>query len=279
MALAPVRTVVIPVAGLATRALPASKVVPKALFPIGDRPAIQYLAEEAFHAGLRRIILVISGPQQGSILRHLVLDEALRELFQHRETPHGLADLWRLEDEVEVDSVIQTEPKGLGHAVLQAAPFLEGEERFAVMLGDEIVIGDPPPLKALVDATSERFPQAITTAAVPPEDVHRYGIVGGDDVGGGLVHIRQMVEKPSPAEAPGNLSITGRYVLSTAVFKALETTAPDKKGEIQLTNGIRAVINDYPMLSVPLVGTRMDIGNPIGFARANRDWLRLKGIE
>ena len=261
----PVRKAVFPVAGMATRFLPASKAVPKAMLPVVDKPLIQYAVEEAQAAGIEQFILV-TGRGEAAIAAHFGPDEALDAYLaaRHDETararvagavlPPGAAAFAR-----------QEEALGLGHAVLCARP-LVGEEPFAVLLADELLLGDPPCLAELVAVHARTGGSAVALSEVPQAETGRYGIaeVAADD--GRTVTLSGMVEKP--AHAPSRLALIGRYVLQPALFSRLAAQPPGAGGEIQLTDALAAMAREAPLHGVRFAGRRFDCGSPAGYLQA-----------
>ncbi len=277
--MAKVTTVVIPAAGVGTRLFPASKAIPKELFPIGDRPAIQYNVEEAYQAGIRRVIFVIN-PYKEHILYHFLPNERVYRQLKHKRQLEALEQLKELETKMEFETVIQYNPHGLGHAIHVCKNRIPKDEWFAIMLGDEIVFPETtPPLKRLVDNAVEHDGCSISLLPVPDEHVNRYGIIGGEELNhdDGLWRVDTLVEKPALEDAPSRMAITGRYVVPATIFDAFDDIGPDARNEIQLTPALQALTKDYPFHGLVLKGERLDIGNPEGLAQANMAWLRRYG--
>lgn len=260
-----VKKAVIPAAGLGTRFLPATKAQPKEMLPIVDKPAIQYIVEEAVASGIEDI-LIITGRGKRAIEDHfdrsLELEEALAQ--------KGESDLLHLVREiasVEIHYLRQKEPLGLGHAVYCARKFV-GDEPFAVLLGDDIMVGDPPCLKEMLDLYAELGGSIVAVKEVPPSEVSRYGIVHPEPVRPGLFRALDLIEKPRPEEAPSRLAIIGRYVLSPSIFPLLETAAPGAGGEIQLTDALRRLAAREPIYAYAFPGRRYDVGDKLGYLKA-----------
>ena len=258
----------IPAAGYGTRFLPATKAVPKEMMPVGAKPAIQWIVEEALAAGADEVIIITS-PDKPAIQKHFTPDAAWRERL--RGKPEAGAEMARL-DEIsrKVRFVFQTEQRGLGHAVLQAAPLFEGSgEPVLILLGDALVAGGDSPCAAGLVAVARANPgsSVVGLERVPREKVSRYGVIKGTAVGGGdrLYQISGLVEKPSVAEAPSDLVIAGRYLLQPGIFGFLATQKPGKGGEIQLTDSIVRILADSPVFGLRYPGRRLDIGNPQGY--------------
>lgn len=260
------RRAVFPVAGYGTRFLPASKAIPKELLPIVDKPAVQYVVEEAVAAGVETAIFV-TAEGKSAIEDHF--DRNLRlEAFLAERGKRDLLDVVRhVGTMVQVVAVRQKEALGLGHAVLQAAPVL-GDEPFAVLLGDDIIVGEQPAIARLAELGRQTGAPVIAVMEVPREEIRHYGCVAGDPVEPGVWRVRGLVEKPQPESAPSNLAIIGRYVLTPAVLRALAATPPDRAGEIQLTEGLRRSLADGPVYACTFPGKRYDAGNKADFLRA-----------
>jgi UTP--glucose-1-phosphate uridylyltransferase len=262
-----VRKAVYPAAGLGTRFLPATKVLPKEMLVLVDRPIIQYGVEEALQSGIDNIILVTSRGK--SIIEdHFDVAYELESLLERRGKKDQLDEVRHL-SKVNVASVRQGEPLGLGHAVLVARP-LVGDEPFAVVLTDDVIDAPRPALRQMIDVFERVNGPVIAVERVPPEDVSSYGIVAIDDtdLGPGVHRIVDLVEKPPREEAPSNLAIIGRYILTPDIFPALQETASDRTGEIQLTNGMRRLLEKRPLYACEISGVRHDTGNKLGFLKA-----------
>jgi UTP--glucose-1-phosphate uridylyltransferase len=262
-----IRKVVFPAAGLGTRFLPGTKVLPKEMLVLVDRPIIQYGVEEALQSGIENVILVTSRGK--SIMEdHFDVAYELETLLQRRGKADQLEEV-RLSERLNVASVRQGEPLGLGHAVLVARP-LVGDEPFAVVLTDDVIDATRPALRQMMDVFERVDGPVIAVERVPAEDVSSYGIVAIDDtdLGPGVHRIVDLVEKPAREEAPSNLAIIGRYILTPDIFPALQETASDRTGEIQLTNGMRRLLEKRPLYGCEITGVRHDTGNKLGFLKA-----------
>ena len=263
-----IRVAVFPAAGLGTRMLPASKAIPKEMLTVVDRPVIQYGVEEAATSGIERVVLVTASGKE-SIEDHFDASRDLEALLEAKGNHAGLAAVRRVASLVTVAAVRQPRALGLGHAVLLAEP-LVGREPFAVFLPDDIMDGGSDPVMAQLTRVHARHGcSVIAVERVPDQETPRYGILDVTPVRDGLHRVREMVEKPAPGTAPSNLAIMGRYVLTPSVFKALRSTKAGAGGEIQLTDGIRALLKTEPVLALEYVGRRYDCGSRIGFLRAN----------
>jgi UTP--glucose-1-phosphate uridylyltransferase len=265
---AKVRKAVFPVAGMGTRFLPATKAQPKEMLPLVDKPIIQYGVEEALASGLHDIVLV-TGRGKNAIEDHFDVSIELESFLEARGKTVQLAEIRKISNLMNVSYVRQGEPLGLGHAVLLTRP-LVGDEPFAVVLGDDVIDADPPALRQMIDVFEEMGGPVLAIEEVPRENVSAYGIIDAEEVRPGVYRIRDMIEKPSREEAPSNLAIIGRYVLTPDIFPALQETAKenDRTGEIQLTNGLRRLLKTRPIFGCRIDGVRHDTGNKLGFLQA-----------
>ena len=262
----PVRTAVITAAGFATRFLPVSKSIPKVMLPLIDRPVIQYSVEQARAAGIDRIVVVAS---RGSAVIQDYFDRApeLEQALEARNSPY-LAETRRVSELADVILVRQREQLGLGHAV-QTARQVVGDEPFVVYLPDEVILGEPSATAQLLRVYEERGGGAIGVVEVPHEQVSRFGVVAGEPVSERETRLTHVVEKPRVENAPSNLAITGPYVLTPAVFDAMERVKPGAGGEIQLTDAIAAVARQEPVFAYRYEGRRYDCGTPLGLLKAS----------
>ena len=262
-----VKKAVIPAAGFGTRFLPATKVVPKELLPIVDKPTIQYIMEEVAAAGIEEVIL-ITGREKGSIEDHF---DTSTELENHLKKK-GKEDLLRMVREISemvtLVSVRQKEPLGLGHAILCAKRTV-GEEPFAVLLGDDLIDAKIPCIRQMIDVYQKMEGALIAIQKVPRSETHLYGIIKGKRVKERVYRIEEMVEKPKQGRAPSNLAIIGRYILPPQIFGILEKVSPDVKGEIQLTDGLRELSQRLPVFGYEFFGDRYDAGDKLGYLQAN----------
>src|SRR5687767_2403682 len=262
-----VRKAVFPAAGLGTRFLPATKAQPKEMLPLVDKPIIQYVIEEAVAAGLTNIIIV-TGRGKNAIEDHFDVSYELERLLQERGKTDLLEQVRAISNMISVSYVRQGEAMGLGHAVLVARD-LVGDEPFAVMLGDDIIDSRVPCMKQMVDVFERHGGPVIAVHQVPPEEISAYGVIDGTPTEDGRVYkIRDLVEKPRRQDAPSDLAIIGRYILTPDVFEALEKTPRDAAGEIQLTNGLRDLRKKRDMYGYRFEGVRHDAGNKLGFLKA-----------
>jgi len=288
-----VRKAVFPAAGLGTRFLPATKAQPKEMLPLVDKPIIQYGVEEALDSGVNNIILV-TGRGKNAIEDHFDVSVELETFLEARGKKELLAEIRKISNLINVSYVRQGEPLGLGHAVLVTKELI-GPEPFAVILGDDVIDARPPALKQMIDVFDELDGPVLAIEEVPRESVSSYGVIDAEEIRPGVYRIRDMVEKPPRDEAPSNLAIIGRYILTPDIFPALEETAreKDRTGEIQLTNGLRKLLKKRPIYGCRIDGVRHDTGNKLGFLKAVvyfalkrddlsepfRDYLRGLGLE
>ena len=261
-----IRKAVFPAAGLGTRFLPATKAQPKEMLPLVDKPIIQYGVEEAVAAGIDNIILV-TGRGKNAIEDHFDVSVELETFLEARGKKELLAEIRNISNLINFAYVRQGEPLGLGHAVL-VTKALVGEEPFAVILGDDVIDANPPAIGQMIDVFNEVDGPVLAIERVPRETVSSYGIIDAEEIRPGVYKIRDLVEKPPRHEAPSDLAIIGRYVLTPDIFPALEATASDRTGEIQLTNGLRRLLKDRPIYGCRIDGVRHDTGNKLGFLKA-----------
>lgn len=260
-----IRKAIIPAAGLGTRFLPATKAQPKEMLPIIDTPVIQYVVQEAIDSGIDDI-LIISGRGKRAIEDHFDRNFELEAQLAGMENEAALNEIRRISDLANIHFVRQKEIRGLGDAIYHARMHTAGEP-FAVLLGDTIVDSVIPATQQLIDVFEQYRCTVVGVEQVPAESVSRYGIVAGASVSDRICEIDQLVEKPRIETSPSNLAITGRYILTPDIFKAIEKTAPDASGEIQLTDALRLVLRRERIISCTLEGTRYDIGNKLDYLK------------
>ncbi len=261
-----IRKAVIPVAGLGTRFLPATKTVPKELLPIVDIPAIQYVVQEAVDSGISEVIFV-TGRGKDSIEDHFDEIPELEQVLEERGQKEAVQSLRQIAEMIEVVSVRQKKPLGLGHAVFCARD-LVGDEPFAVLLSDDLIEAPVPCMRQLMEIFEEKKESVLALRRVPEDQVQRYGIVQGKELTKGLYEVENMMEKPQPHETPSRLAIIGRYILRPEIFSLLENVTPGKGGEIQLTDGISKLARQRKVYGYEFEGEHYDIGDKFGFVRA-----------
>ncbi len=267
-----VRKAVFPAAGWGTRFLPATKAQPKEMLPLVDKPIIQYAVEEAVAAGIEQVIIVTSS-QKRAIEDHFDLSFELERLLEERGDIEMLRQVRHISDLAQISYVRQKEQLGLGHAVLVAKE-LVGHEPFAVLLSDDVVVGARPCIGQLIHAYQQTHGSVVAVMEVPHEETRRYGVIGSepsaDPLDHGRLHrVTRLVEKPEPADAPSNLAIIGRYVLTPKIFDKLEQTQRGAGGEIQLTDAIQALMIEQQVYAYEFEGTRYDAGTKIGWLQAS----------
>lgn len=261
-----VRKAVIPVAGLGTRFLPATKVVPKELLPIVDIPSIQYVVQEAVDAGIEEIIFV-TGRNKDAIEDHFDDAPELEQILTDRGQEDTVKMLRRIAEMTEVVSVRQKKPMGLGHAVLCARD-LVGDEPFAVLLADDLIDSETPCVRQLLAIFEETQESVIALMEVPESEVHQYGVIRGEEIRPRIYRIDGTVEKPAAKDAPSRMAIIGRYVLRPEIFTILKNQPPGRGGEIQLTDGLARLVRERKIFGCRFLGERYDIGDKFGFVRA-----------
>jgi UTP--glucose-1-phosphate uridylyltransferase len=258
---------VIPAAGFGTRFLPATKSQPKEMLPIVDTPVIQYVVEEAVHAGVTDLLMII-GKGKRSIEEHFDRSFQLESQLEAKGKTEELAAMRRISELADIHFVWQKEMLGLGDAVRCARHHINGEP-FLILLGDTLIDAPTPAARQLVDLFEELHEPIILVEEVEPRKVNRYGIIDGEEVRPGVYRIRDFVEKPRLGEAPSNLAIASRYLLTPDIFEHIARVSPDGGGEIQLTDALRTLVKQRPMYGLKLNGRRCDIGNKDGFVRTN----------
>ncbi|PBB06437.1 UTP--glucose-1-phosphate uridylyltransferase GalU [Salimicrobium humidisoli] len=269
-----VKKAIIPAAGLGTRFLPATKAQPKEMLPIVDKPTIQYIVEEAVESGIEDIIIV-SGRGKRAIEDHFDKSYELEEKLEEKEKYDLLKEVEDISNLANIHYIRQKEQKGLGHAIATASRFI-GNEPFAVLLGDDIVQANGTPcLRQLMDVYEKEEASVVGVQDVPENQVSSYGIIktkNNEELSDGYVEVEDLVEKPALEDAPSNLAIMGRYILTPEVFDILETLPPGAGNEIQLTDAIKKLTNTQKVLAYNFVGERFDIGNKLGFIDAQIDF-------
>lgn len=264
-----VRKAVFPVAGLGTRFLPATKVIPKEMLPIVDVPQIELGVQEALDAGIEEIVF-ITGRGKAAMIDHFDVSYELEDHLRRRGQDSLLEVAQSVSNKAQIVSIRQKNPLGLGHAVLCAKSAI-GEEPFAVILSDDVIRSEKPVIGQLAKVYERHGGAILAVMGVDAENISKYGVADPADTphpGPGVIPLRGLVEKPLPEEAPSDLAIIGRYILPPGIFGALERVAPDAKGEIQLTDGIRLLLENQPVFAYEFEGKRFDAGDKLGFLQA-----------
>lgn len=258
-----IRKAVFPAAGLGTRFLPATKASPKEMLPLVDKPLIQYVVEEAVASGIESVIIV-TGRGKSAIEDHFDISFELEQLLRERGKEEELKQTRAISEMARISYVRQREALGLGHAIYQARD-LVGDEPFAVMLSDDIVDAETPALRQMLDVYEKYDAPVVGTMQVEGEAISRFGVIDAEEVSEGVFKIKDMVEKPPFDEAPSDLAIIGRYILTPDIFDEIERTQPGAGGEIQITDAMRALLKKRPFYAVRFQGTRHDAGDKLGF--------------
>jgi len=275
-----VRKAVFPAAGLGTRFLPATKAQPKEMLPLVDKPIIQYGVEEAMHSGCDQII-IITGRGKQAIEDHFDVSYELEKMLEERKKTELLKIVRSISDMIHVSYVRQKEALGLGHAILTARE-LVGNEPFAALLADDVIDARVPCLKQLIDVFNEKQCSVLATQVIEGASISAYGVLKAKPVEGTkgrLYEVQDLVEKPKPHEAPSNLAVIGRYVLTPKVFETLSTIKPGAGGELQLTDGLRALLKKQKIYAYVYEGRRHDAGDKLGFLKATVEFaLKREGL-
>ncbi len=274
-----VRRAVFPAAGLGTRFLPATKAQPKEMLPLVDKPIIQYAVEEAMASGIENLV-IITGRGKTAIEDHFDVSYELEKILEERGKSDLLNRVRTVSEMVHLAYIRQKEALGLGHAILVARP-LVNDEPFAVLLGDDVIVSEVPCIRQMLDIYERYHTSVVALMEVPEEETGRYGIIKGRQMpegNGALYEVSDMVEKPKRGEAPSNLAIIGRYILTPAIFEMLEETGKGSGGEIQLTDGLRRLLARERVLAFKFNGKRHDAGDKLGFLQATVEFA-LKNEE
>ena len=273
-----VKKAIIPAAGLGTRFLPATKAQPKEMLPIVDKPTIQYIIEEAVASGIEEI-LIITGRNKKAIEDHFDKSVELENELQAHNKEEYLKMVRDISNMADIYYIRQKEPKGLGHAINCARTFV-GNEPFAVLLGDDVVYSKKPCLKQLIDCYDEYKTSILGVQEVPRNEVNKYGIVNGLFIEDRVYKVKDLVEKPKIEEAPSNIAILGRYIITPKIFEILANTSPGKNGEIQLTDALKTLISTEAMYAYNFEGKRYDVGDKLGFLQATVEYaLRAEELK
>lgn len=261
-----VRKAVIPVAGLGTRFLPASKAIPKEMLTVVDRPTIQYIVEEAVASGIEEVILITS-EGKAAIENHFDYNFHLDTVLNEKKKTKLAEEMRHLSNLIDIVAVRQKKPLGLGHAIWTARNVV-GEEPFVVLLGDDLVLSEPPCTKQMIDLFNEVQESVVAVQRVPHDETFQYGIVEGQHVRNRVIKVDRMMEKPAPGTTMSDMAIIGRYILEPEIFEILEKTTPGHGGEIQLTDALLALSYKKGMYAFEFEGTRFDAGDKLGYLKA-----------
>ncbi|RCX18271.1 UDP-glucose pyrophosphorylase [Anaerobacterium chartisolvens] len=273
-----VRKAIIPAAGLGTRFLPATKAQPKEMLPIVDKPTIQYIVEEAIESGIKDI-MIVTGRGKRAIEDHFDKAYELEQELMKKGDMDLLNVVQDISNLVNIHYIRQKEPRGLGHAIHCAKTFI-GDEPFAVLLGDDIVDSQVPCLKQLLDVFDRYQTTIVGVQHVDWEDVSKYGIISCRQVEDRVYRITDMIEKPDAENAPSNVAILGRYVITPGIFRHLENASPGKGGEIQLTDALKHLMDEENINAYDFIGNRYDVGNRLGFVKATVEFgLKRKDLK
>ncbi len=272
-----IRKAVIPVAGFGTRLLPATKAQPKEMLPIVDKPAVQYVVEEAVQSGIENLLFV-TGRGKRAIEDYFDYAVELERELEAKNKTELLNIVRNISEMVSIYYVRQKIAKGLGDAIWHAKGFISNEP-FGVLLADDIIDSDVPVLKQMIDVYKEHPGIILAVMEVPMQNTKLYGIIEGKKIADGLYQVKDLVEKPHPMEAPSNIAIVGRYILTPSIFESLETTKPGKNGEVQITDAIKNLAHKEKIYAYMFKGTRFDVGEKVGYLKANIAFaLKREGI-
>lgn len=264
-----IRKAIIPAAGLGTRFLPATKSLPKEMLPILDKPTLQLVVEEAVNSGITDILIII-GRNKESIVNHFDRNVELEDHLMGKNDSAGLELIKELEDLANIFYVRQNRPLGLGHAISMGKSFI-GNEPFAVLLGDDIVHSEVPVIKQMIDCYEKYNSTILGVQRVKTSQVNKYGIIDGEELEEGVYKLNSMVEKPAPEDAPSDIAILGRYLITPEIFEILENLKPGVGNEIQLTDGLLELCKTQPMYAYEFEGNRYDVGSKMGYVKATID--------
>jgi UTP--glucose-1-phosphate uridylyltransferase len=262
-----VQKAVVLAAGYGTRLLPATKAQPKEALPLVDKPIIQYAVEEAVAAGLGQVVIVTSSGKR-AVEDHFDRSIELEQALQAKGDFVRLEEIRRISELADIVYVRQKEQRGIGDAVATVRQVV-GREPFVLFFPDDVIISDVPVAQQLIDVFTARGGSVLAVEEVPPTEVESYGIIDGEDLGGGVYRVRGLVEKPRPQDAPSRLAIVGRYVLTPEIFDAIAETPPGKNGEIQITDALALLLEKQPMFAYRFQGKRYDTGRPLGLIKAS----------
>lgn len=268
--MAKITKAVIPAAGLGTRFLPATKAVPKEMLPIVDKPTIQYIIEEAAASGITDMLIITSRTKK-TLEDHFDKSYELETELEKSGKTELLSELVGIRSMMNIQYVRQAEAKGLGHAIYCAKSFAGGDP-FAVLLGDDVVYSEKPCLKQMIEMYETYNASILGVQSVPESEVSKYGIVSGEQVADRMWRVHDMVEKPPREQAPTNVAVLGRYIITPEIFTHLENTKPGAGGEIQLTDALKTLAKEQEMYAYDFVGRRYDVGNKMGFLEATVEY-------
>lgn len=273
-----IKKAVIPAAGLGTRMLPITKSMPKEMLPVGTKPVIHYVVEEAIKAGIDDI-LIITGKGKRAIEDYFDRNFELEYYLMERNKERELKLVKEISEMVDIYYVRQKKPLGLGDAILYAEKHINGEP-FAVLLGDDIIMSEKPGIKQLIESYEKFSSPVLGVEIIPWDEVENYGIIKGEALGEGLYEVKDLVEKPKREKAPSNIAIVGRYILEPDIFDALREVEPDERGEIQLTDGLKFLIKKGKKIVAKTIwGLRYDVGTIDGWLRANVELMKFREKE
>lgn len=260
---------IIPAAGFGTRFLPVTKAIPKEMLPVIDKPTIQLIIEEAVAAGIEEVIIIIND-YKPEIKNYFSKNRELEKFLKEKDKPDLIKQIKSVENLCRIKYVVQSEQKGLGHAILQAKKLIKPGESFAVLLGDDVMVNlkGKPVIEQLLDVYTNKQSIVLGVQTVPKTDVSKYGVISYSKKQGRTYQVTGMIEKPDPKKAPSDVAILGRYVLTYDIFKMLETQQPGKGGEIQLTDAILRLLDQREIFAYDFEGNRFDLGNRAGFVKA-----------
>jgi len=265
-----VRKAIIPVAGMGTRFLPATKAQPKEMLTVVDKPVIQYIVEEAVASGIEEIVFVTSQSKR-AIEDHFDRNFELEKRLEEKEKLNELRQIKALSDLAKFAFVRQKEPRGNAHAILQALPFIEQHEPVAILFGDDIIHGKTPCLKQLIEVSEKYQAPVLAVEAVPRQQVSSYGVISGTSVESRVHKMNNIIEKPSIEQAPSNLAVVGRYVLTPDIIPLIGHTPPGKDGEIGMTDALKTYLAEKPIYACVFEGRRYDCGNKLQFLIASME--------
>lgn len=258
-----IRKAVFPAAGLGTRFLPATKASPKEMLPLVDKPLIQYVVEESVASGIESI-LIITGRDKAAIENHFDISFELEQTLKERGKDAMFDQVRAISDIAQISYTRQKQALGLGHAIYQAKDFV-GNEPFAALLADDIIVSEKPALQQMVEVYEKYNAPVVATMQIEGEGISRFGVIDADEVEPNVFKIKDMVEKPAYADAPSDLAIIGRYIFTPDIFDAIKKTQPGSGGEIQITDAMRILLKTRPFYAVKLEGKRHDAGDKLGF--------------